>query len=436
MMARAKIDILIRDGAVLTPQGWLEPGYVTINGGQIGQVLAGDPPPAIVTSATEVISAKHMAVLPGFTNGHTHLSQTFMRGLAGGRPLLAWLKELIWPLQKALSTEILQLAALLGLVENLRCGATSVVNHHKVTTQPAHTDAVLEAAATVGLRLTLARAWADQGTNAETSASILADLERLFTRYQNHRHIQIANGPLVPWRCSAETLQSTFALAQSYAAPTHIHVSETAEEVQMTLGDTGLRPVEWLDSLGILDQKTHLVHSVWVDDSEIARIGARDALVVHCPVSNTVLGSGIAPLAPLLQAGVRIRLGTDGPASNDTQDIFETLKQAVCLARVVNHDPTILAPADALAMATDGHTLSGGANADVILVDLNHVRAVPVHDVSSALALATHGSDVDTVIVAGRILMRSKHVEVLDESALLDECRKAVRTLRDQAGLA
>lgn len=428
--------IIIHDGAVLTATGWLDPGYVVIAGDAVESVGAGTPPADRLRQAHTVIDARHMAVLPGLVNGHTHLSQTFMRGLAAGRPLLAWLKELIWPLQQAMTPEILHLAALLGLVENLRCGATHVVNHHKVTGTAAHTDAVSRAAETVRLRLTIARSWADRGAYAETPDFILADLERLFHAWNGHSHISIANGPLVPWRCSGDMLRRTHELAQRYDAPTHIHVAETQSEVQMTLDETGLRPIEWLDSLGVLDAGAQIVHSVWVSPQEIELMAERGALVVHCPVSNTVLGSGIAPLADLRRAGLRLRLGTDGPASNDTQDIFETLKQALCLTRVATLDPEALSPEAALMLALDGRTLAAGVPADVTLVNLNHARAMPIHDVPATLALATHGSDVDTVIVGGEVLMRAGRVLALDEDALLCECRAAAQKLRQLAGLS
>lgn len=433
--------LLIRDGAVLGPDGWLEPGYVVVEGTTIAAVGAGAPPPDL--AAGEVLAARHRAVLPGLINGHTHLSQTFMRGLAGGRPLLRWLKELIWPLQAALSPEELHLAALLGLVENLRCGATEVVDHHKITTTPAHTDAVLEAARTVGVRFTLARAWVDRGTNAEAPESILADLERLYAAVSDRPSaisqqpvVAVANGPLATWRCSAETLRATQALARRYGAPTHLHVAETQDEVTMSRQETGQPPIAWLDSIGLLAPDTQIVHAVWVDEAEQALLAARGATVVHCPVSNAVLGSGIAPVAALRRRGVALRLGTDGPASNDTQDLLETLKTALQLARATTLDPTALTPADALALATGGRTLAPGTPADLIVVNLNHPRAAPVHDVTSALTLSCHGSDVETVIVGGRCLLREGRLQVLDEAALLDECRAAVRGLRQRAGSA
>jgi 5-methylthioadenosine/S-adenosylhomocysteine deaminase len=203
----------------------------------------------------------------------------------------------------------------------------------------------------------------------------------------------------------------------------------------MSLDDTGLRPVTWLDSIDLLGPDTQVVHAVWVDDSEIELLARADAPVIHCPVSNAVLGSGIAPLAKLQSEGVSVRLGTDGPASNDTQDIWESLKAALNFARIKTLDATALSPTEALRLAMGTEVLTPGAPADLIIVNLNHPRAMPVHNIDSALALSTHGSDVDTVLVAGQILMRNRQVLVLDEVALLAECRRAVNSLRKRAGL-
>jgi 5-methylthioadenosine/S-adenosylhomocysteine deaminase len=432
--------ILIGDGAVLTLDGWIEPGYVFIAGETIREIHSGTPSPNLAQQADTLISARHAAVLPGLTNAHTHLSQTLMRGLAAGKPLLRWLKELIWPLQSAMTADDVRLAALLGLAENLRCGATQVVEHHKITATAAHTDAVCEAAQIAGARLTLARAWADRGANAEPPQSILADLERLFEQWQQPAaglpQIGIANGPLVPWRCSAETLRDTRALARRWGAATHIHVSETREEVQLSIDETGLPPIRWLDSIGVLGPDVQIVHAVWPGEGEIDLLAERAAPVVHCPVSNAVLASGIAPVGAMRRQGIDLRLGTDGPASNDNQDLFGTLKSALGLARLAAADPTALSPSEALAMALAGRTLSPGAPADVIVVDLNTSRAAPVHDLDSALALCASGSDVTTAIVGGRLVVRDGRLQTLDEDALLDECRAAANSLRRRAGLA
>ena len=429
-------SILIEHGSVVTLNAKGDvyaPGYLLCEEGRIAALGAGGAPPDICGRAARTLDASHQAVLPGLVNAHTHLSQTFMRGLAAGRSLLSWLRDVIWPLQLAMTAGDMRLAATLGLVENLRCGVTHVVDHQKITTSPAHTDAVCQAAQALGVRLTLARSWADRGKNAEAPESILADLERLFALYPSAGLVSVADGPLVPWRCSPETLLQTHALALHHGAPTHIHVSETREEVQMTVDETGLRPVAWLDDLGVLDERSQIVHAVWVEESEIALLAKRRATVVHCPVSNAVLGSGVAPLAALRRSGVRLCLGTDGSASNDTQDLFETLKWALGLARASALDAASPTPAEALAMATAGHALHVGAQADIILVNLNHTRAVPVHDPVSALALSTHGSDVETVLVGGRPVMEAGRVAGVDEPALLEACRAAASALRQRA---
>jgi 5-methylthioadenosine/S-adenosylhomocysteine deaminase len=426
-------SILIRNGALLTSEGWLEPGYVLVEGGEIKAVGAGAPPPGM--AGEETVDAAHCAVLPGLINGHTHFSQSFMRGLGGGLPLLPWLKERIWPLQRAMTPETLRLAARLALIENLRCGATTVVDHHKIARTPAHTDAVCEAAAELGLRVTLARAWADLGNGAEEPQEILADLERLLERWAGSPHVTIANGPVALWRCSPETLQRTHALIRAHGGVTHAHVAETRDEVTLSLEAHDLRPVAWLEEIGVLGPETELVHAVWLDEEELDLVAERGATVVHCPIANMVLGSGAAPVPALQAREVPVRLGSDGPASNDTQDLFEVMKAALNLARVTALDPTVLAPDAVLRMATDGRALTPGAPADLIVVNLNHPRAVPVHDLDAALVLCSHGSDVRTVIAGGKVLLRDGELLVLDESALLEECRRAVRELLRESEL-
>lgn len=426
---------LITNGSILTNKGWVEAGYVWIEGQKISEIGVGQPSPEKIAAADDIIKARHCAVLPGLNNAHTHFSQTFMRGLAGGRSLINWLKEVIWPLQATISPEEMHLAALLGLIENLRCGAIWVTDHHKITASTAHTDAVLKAAREVGLHFTLARAWSDRGKIFETPDHILNELRRLFAQTKDDNRIHIANGPLALWRCSAETLEATRNLALEHNAATHFHVSESMDEVQMSLDEYDLRPVEWLDSIHVLGSDTQVVHAVWVDETEIKLIVDSKAPVIHCPVSNAVLGSGVAPVSSMLVSGIEVRIGTDGPASNDTQDIWETIKAVLLFARATNLDPTVLPPSQVLALATGGKTLEAGVSADLIIVDLNHPRVVPVQDIDSALVLGTHGSDVRTAIVNGQILMRDGQITVLDETALYDECRSAIRSLQKRAGI-
>ncbi len=426
---------IISNAAILQPEGGFSLGSIRIENGIISAISAGTTRVDPTDENTTMINANGMAAMPGLVNGHTHFSQAFMRGLAGGRPLLQWLRELIWPLQSEISVEEMNLAALLSLAENLRGGVTSLVDHHKITRTKEHTLAVQKAVATMGMRCAIARAWVNKGKNPEEDQAILSELEEWFSQSQADSLVSYASGPLTPWRVTEKLLQQTHQLAKDYGSFTHIHVSETQDEVQMSLDEYGVRPVKWLHQIGVLDDHTQVVHAVWVDDEEIETLARQKATVVHCPVSNAVLGSGIAPVQKFLKQGITLRLGSDGSASNDTQDCFETMKMAVCLARASQKDASAISCIDALKMATANRVLSVGEPADLILVDMDSLSSAPVQDIESALVLSTRRDDVDTVLVNGEILMRDKELVCIDEDVIIKECNLAIKSLRKRAGI-
>ncbi len=447
--------ILVENGAVLTlagePPVVFDPGYVLIRDDRIAAVGPGQPADAWRQAADQIMDARHMAVMPGMVNAHTHLFQTFIRGLADDKTLLPWLAAAIWPMGAAMGAEEAYLAGLLGLVENIRSGATAVIDNQYLHSDDRTDDAFCRAARDVGCRFTIARGWADHDYHPvfqETAEQVIAALTALHDTWHGAAdgRIRVAFGPLIPWGCSEQTLQRTVALARQWGVPTHMHTAETREEVQMSLDATGLRHVHWLDRLGLLGPDMQLVHAVWLDDSEIERIAATGAMVIHCPVSNMYLASGIAPVTKLLRAGVPVALATDGPGSNNSQDMLETLKFAACLQKVGTLDATALLPEDVLRMAcvhgaramsasAELGRLIPGAKADLILVDLNSPRMQPVWRPASAVVYNANGGDVDTVIVDGRVLMQGKRITCLDEAALLEECRRAARALLRRAGV-
>lgn len=442
--------LLIQNGSVLTmdPAGTIhDPGWVWIDGDRIVDVGSGAPPAELTAQAERIIDAKHMAVMPGMINGHTHLSQTFVRGLADDKPLLTWLKQIMWPIQAAITPEDMRLASLLGLVENLRCGVTGVVQHHKITHSSEHVEAAAQAAESVGLRMLLARGWVDLGGAAEDPDAMIEEVGALRERWHGTAdgRISVGFGPLAPWRCSDETMRRTVELGREWGIPTHLHVAEAQDEIDMLFERTGLRHVEWLNSLDALGPEIHLVHSVWVDDAELDLVAERDALVVHCPVSNMYLASGVAPVRKMLDRGISVALATDGPGSENSQDMVESLKVAALLAKVSTGDANALLPLDVLRMATtSGARLFGRddlgqiapqAAADLTLVNLDNARCMPVHRADSALVFNASGPDVHTVIVAGEILLDAGDVVPLDESALLEECREAAQNLMRRAGV-
>ena len=312
-------------------------GWLAVEGERIAAVGPGDAPAEWRQRADRIIDARQMAVLPGLVNGHTHLSQTFMRGLADDRPLLRWLKEVIWPLQAAMTPDDLYLAAKLGLVENLRCGVTTVVQHHKLPGRD-HVAAVVQAAADVGIRMVLARGWVDMGATGEPLDQILSDMQWLHDDLQSairnpKTAIRIASGPLAAWRCSDDAMREVTALARSWGAATHIHVSEAQDEVEMSLQRCGKRPIEWLADIGVLGPDVQLVHAVHVTDAELDLIAESGATVVHCPTSNMYLASGAAPVRKMLDRGISVALGTDGSGSNNSQDLLECAKIGALLAK-------------------------------------------------------------------------------------------------------
>ncbi len=444
---------LIENGAIVTVNNAdqvLNPGYLLVEDDLIVALGAGEAP-AAARKADTIIDAELMAVMPGMINAHTHLFQSFIRGLADDKPLLEWLKTAIWPVAQALTEEEAYVAAMVGLIENLRGGATTVIDHQYIHTEPGNDDAVCRAAEEVGMRFMLARGWADMDYHPalmETPDQIVAETIRLRQTWHgaDKGRIRVEFGPLIPWGCSDDTMLRTDAVSQTWGAGTHIHVAETRTEIDMNLKSRGNRHIEWLAELGLLAPGMQLVHSVWLSDEEIDLIADSSAVVVHCPVSNMYLASGVARVPEMRAKGITVALASDGPGSNNSQDMMETLKVTALLHKVNTLDAMILEPEDVLHMACQGGTiafgqphrlgsLEVGKKADIILVDLDTPLAMPVHRVCSALVYNCGNRDVDTVIVDGRILMRDKEITILDEKALLARARQACTRLFARAGV-
>ncbi len=447
-------SILIENGAVVTVNNTDEvfsTGYVFIEADRIAAVGAGQPPAELRQRAGTIIDATLMAVMPGMVNAHTHLFQTFLRGLADDKPLLDWLKAAIWPVAKALTEHDAYTAGMLGMVENIRSSCTAVNDHHYVHTEPGNDDGVFRAAEESGIRFMMARGWADMNYHEafkESEAYIVKEMARLREAWHGKHddRLRLQFGPLIPWGCSDSTMRRTFELAKEWSMGTHIHVAESKAEVEIDLNNRGLRHIEWMDKLGVLDHSVQLVHSVWLNDEELEMIARHGAIVVHCPVANMYLASGVARIPEMLNLGITVALGTDGPGSNNSQDMMEVLKTTALLHKVNTLNAMILLPEDVLRMACRGGaesfglpeqigSLEVGKKADVVLVDLNTPFAMPVHKVASALVYNINAREVDTVIVNGEILMRGKQILFVDEQALLAEARDVCAHLFKRAGV-
>jgi 5-methylthioadenosine/S-adenosylhomocysteine deaminase len=428
-----------------------DPGYVLLEGDRILTVAAGSPPPEVRERADQILNARNMAVMPGIVNGHTHLFQSFIRGLADDKPLLDWLRTAIWPVAQEISGEEAYLAGLVGMLENLRGGATAVIDHQYIHADPSNDDGVFRAAEETGMRLLLARGWADMDYPVmlmETPERIITESTRLYETYHGRANgrLRFEFGPLIPWGCTDDTMCRTYALARQWGVGTHIHVAETREEVEMNIAARGNRHIEWLADLGILGPDVQLVHSVWLDDHELELIAQHGAVVVHCPVSNMYLASGAAPVSKMLAMGIPVALASDGPGSNNNQDMLEVLKSTALLAKVSTLDAMALLPKDILHMACRAGSqafgqpdqigsLQPGKKADLIMVDLDTPFAMPVHNASSALVYNVSGAAVDTVFVDGQMLMQHKQILCVDEKAVLEEARIVCQRLFKRAGV-
>ena len=447
-------DVLLHGGAVVTVDdaGTIhDPGWIYVRGNRVAEVGAGEPPVSRLRQAAEMIDAAGCAVMPGMTNAHTHLFQAFFRGLADDKALLDWLRDCIWPAAVHLDAEMAGAAAMAGLVENLRGGATTVIDHQYIHTDDGINDAVCRAADELGMRFLLAHGWADRNyhpplVQTAEQAVTCADAARERWDGLHEDRIRVELAPLIPWGCSDEAVRATVAAARSWGRGTHIHCAETAVEVEMSLEERGLRHVPWLNSLGVLGPDVQLAHSVWLDDDELDLIAASGSVVVHCPVSNMYLASGVARVTEMLQRGITVALASDGPGSNNRQDMFEVLKATVLLQKVHRLDPLVMQPADVLQMACRGGaaafgmpgefgSVAEGQRADLLVVDLGSPFVAPVHRVMSALVYNVTPRDVRDVVVDGRILLRDGELVGVDERQIMDKANDAARRLFARAGI-
>ena len=271
---------------------------------------------------------------------------------------------------------------------------------------------------------------------------MLERADRVRRRWHGHDgdRLRIELAPLIPWGCSDDAVRDTVAASRGWGGGTHIHCAETRAEVDMSLDERGLRHVPWLDRLGVLGPDTQLAHSVWLDDDELDLVADRGSVVVHCPVSNMYLASGVAPVPAMRERGIPVALASDGPGSNNRQDLFEAMKAAVLLQKVTHLDPVVLQPEDVLWMACRGGAqamgqpdrlgaLAAGRAADVVVVDLDSVFTAPVHRVASALVYCATPARVRHVVVDGRVVVDDGRVTMLDERRLLAAAAEAARRI-------
>ena len=429
-------------GAVIVPVEppgvVIERGYVAVSEGRIVGVGRVESMPTY--SAEEVIDARGMAALPGLINAHTHVPMTVLRGIAQDKPLKEWLQE-IWEFEAKMGREEVLAGARLGVLEMMLSGTTTFADMYF------HEDAVAQAVLEAGIRAVLSygmidmRDWVRDETKTEEE---LKGAERFFSEWHmaEEGRIRVSLGPHATYTCSAELLKRSAEAARSRGLILHTHLSETREEVEEVRRRIGLSPPEYLEELGVLGSNVLAAHGVWLEEGEMDVLARRGASVVHCPASNLKLASGIAPVPEMLRRGVNVALGTDGPASNDTLDMFREMRLAAILHRGASLDPTALKAWDVLRMATingakalglesEVGSLEVGKRADLILVDLRRPHLATSKDIVSSLVFSASGADVDTVIVDGRVVVRRGEPTTLDRQEVVARAVEAAQRLAE-----
>jgi 5-methylthioadenosine/S-adenosylhomocysteine deaminase len=390
-------------------------------------------------NADHEIDGSRKVLLPGLINTHTHLSMTLMRGFADDMRLQEWLETKIWPMEQKLTGDICYHGALLGCLEMIRTGTTCFMDMYFFLKDVAR--AIEES----GLRAILSHALIDL-FDPKRSEKQKATTQEALDSIRNLRNTRIgfAMGPHAPYTCSEETLLWSKEIAEREHIPIHTHIAETRHEQAQFEKEKGMSEVEYLAKIGFLSPRLVAVHSVFLTGREVKLYADHQVKVSHCPVSNMKLaGGGVAPLREMLAKHVNVSLGTDGAASNNCLDMFDTMKFCALLHKAHYWDPTMLPAQQVLDLATiDGARALGlenklgsievGKEADLILVDLQSPNLVPIHGrttVVSDMVYAAKGLNVDSTIVQGKPLMVNHKLLTLDEEEVIEEASEAALAL-------
>lgn len=422
------IDTLLFGDYVLT----MNDGFDLIRNGAVAvhgtEIVAVGPAEklALRYAPGTTINGSGRVLMPGLINMHCHAAMAYFRGLADDMHLKEWLEQHIWPAEnRLLSPEFVADSAELACLEMLKGGITTVNDMYFFG------EATAQSAKKMGMRAVVGAGIVDFPTISGNSADdYLAKAEEFILQWQGDDLVSGSVAPHSAYACGPETLRRAKALADRLGCLMHLHVSETAWEVGEIQTRFGRRPVEHLAEIGVLGRNVVAVHCVWVDEREIALFAKHGVGVAHCIESNLKLASGFAPVVKMLNAGVNVAFGTDGAASNNDLNLLSEISTAAKLHKTVTDDPTVLDAKTALLMATrkgaealglgkQVGSLEAGKRADIISFDLRKPHLSPIYDVCSHIVYAARPTDVDLVMVNGRILVQGGAAVACDESELL-----------------
>lgn len=369
-------------------------------------------------------------IMPGLVNAHTHVPMSLYRGYSDDKALMDWLMNDIFPAEAKLTAEMVEMGALFSLAEMVRTGTTAFFDMYM------HSDAVFRAADSIGIRGVIGEnitrffpnlAFADMPAYREMMAAQAA-------KWRNHPRLRQAITPHAPYTTSPELLRECRSIADEHGAVFAMHLAETNAETEACLKEHGMRPVPYAESLGLLQPDSTFFHLVTVDEHDIDLLAENRCAGVHNPASNMKLASGVAPVEKMIQRGVDVALGTDGPASNNAQNMFRDMYVATLLHKVDRLEPTACPASLALDMATRGGSaalhdpligvLEPGMRADFIALDLTTPNMQPIHHIVSNIVYAATGLENRLTVVDGRELYRDGKFLTCDYEALCQEIQE------------
>ncbi len=420
-------DTLVVGGTILTMEPGSEPipdGAIAIADGRIAAVgLAEDLLEHAPTG--QVVNAGGCLILPGLVNTHSHLAMSLLRGLADDLPLMEWLENHIWPAEKThMNREAVRLGTELAVAEQLLAGVTTTTDMYFFANEVA---AVL---AEAGMRGVIAESLIDFATPRCKTPEEMIEKQREFAQqYRKHPLITPSIAAHSPYSVSASNLVKEAEIAEELGVTFQIHLSETRWEVEKLMEEKGRSPVGYLADLGVLSERTVAAHCVHVSPEDIETLVEFEVGVAHNPVSNLKLASGVAPIPTMVEAGVKLGIGTDGAASNNTLDLLRDMQLASLLHKGVFGDPTVLPARSMIEMATIGGasvlgldakigTLTEGKQADMVCFSVDGPHATPVFDPWSHLVYAARSSDVRHVIIRGKLVVGNRHLNTMDQERI------------------
>jgi len=425
-------DIMLLHGIVATMDSHgtiIEDGGLAIRGDSIAAVGPSEEL-AQQFQAERTIDAGSKILMPGLINAHVHSGDLLFRGLVPDIELEPWLEQLWIAEGEFVSAENMHLAVKAAMLEMIRSGITTALDMFW------YPEVYAEAALELPFRLITGPVYLTlEGQKNNTGQTRLEASRSFLGKYRDSELVLPCIMPHGTYTVSPDDLKETWQLAEEYGALLHIHLSETTTEVATVEGRYGKRPPAHLDNLGMLSPRTVLAHGVHLEQDEIELLASRGAVVVHCPISNLKLASGIAPVPALLEAGVPVLLGTDGPASSNDLDLWIALRFAATLHKAVSGDPAFLPAEQALRMVTSAAaqalgishlagSLEVGKRADVILIDTNKPHLTPLYNVYSHLVYAAGRGDIDTVLVNGQPVLEKGAFTGIDEDEIISEVNR------------